>query len=157
MGRCRRLDSHRESCGGSERHVREPAPPEFRNCERGGFKQRCRLDFDGVRDPGRVGEGDRAAVVRHAFIIGEDKANTSGLCNQIRKYTHANAGTGLDHVFGRRARTAVPGGAPNQQRKAAPVVDVMDALRKSLDATRKPVKREASERPGRKKDKYRTK
>ncbi len=56
-----------------------------------------------------------------------------------------------------RVRTAVPGGAPNQERNAAPVVDIMDALQKSLDAARKPVKSESAERPAHKKHKRRAK
>ena len=60
-------------------------------------------------------------------------------------------------VIESRAQTAVPGGAPGQQRTAAPVVDIMDALRKSLDAARKPPQSEGTGRSPRKKDKRRAK
>ena len=60
-------------------------------------------------------------------------------------------------VIENRASTAVPGGASDQQRKAAPVVDIMDALRKSLEAARKPAQSETSGRVPKKKDKRRTK
>jgi DNA end-binding protein Ku len=53
----------------------------------------------------------------------------------------------------RRAPTAVPGAGSNQQRKTAPVVDIMDALRRSLDAARKPPQSEGTGRSPRKKDK----
>jgi non-homologous end joining protein Ku len=56
-----------------------------------------------------------------------------------------------------RTQTAVPGGAAGPQRNAAPVVDIMDALRRSLDATRKPPQSEGTERSPRKKDKRRAK
>ena len=60
-------------------------------------------------------------------------------------------------VIANRAQAAVPGGAPGQQRKGAPVVDIMDALRKSLEATRKPAQSETSGRGPKKKDKRRAK
>ncbi len=56
-----------------------------------------------------------------------------------------------------RASTAVPGGAPSQQRRPAPVVDILDALEKSLKVAPKPPKSEAAERRARKKQKGRTK
>ncbi len=56
-----------------------------------------------------------------------------------------------------RTRAAVPGSAPGQQRKSAPVVDIMDALRKSLEATRKPAQSETAGRTPKKKDKRRAK
>jgi non-homologous end joining protein Ku len=56
-------------------------------------------------------------------------------------------------VVEHRAPAAVPGAAPGQQRTAAPVVDIMDALRKSLDAVRKPPRSESGGRSPRKKDK----
>jgi DNA end-binding protein Ku len=56
-----------------------------------------------------------------------------------------------------RAATAVPGGAAQERRKGAPVVDIVDALRKSLDAVRKPAHREVSGRGPGKKHKRRAK
>ncbi len=56
-----------------------------------------------------------------------------------------------------RSRAAVPGSVPNQERKGAPVVDMMDALRKSLEAARKPAQREVSSSAPKKKDKRRAK
>jgi non-homologous end joining protein Ku len=44
-----------------------------------------------------------------------------------------------------------------EEPKRAPVVDIMDALRKSLDAVRKPAQSEVSGRAPRKKDKRRAK
>ncbi len=60
-------------------------------------------------------------------------------------------------LINERARTAVPENVSNQDRQPAPVVDIKDALRKTLDAVRKPPKGGSAERPGRKKDKRRTK
>ena len=60
-------------------------------------------------------------------------------------------------VIESRAQAAVPGSAPGQQRKGAPVVDIMHALRKSLEATRKPAQSETSGRAPKKKDKRRAK
>ncbi len=60
-------------------------------------------------------------------------------------------------VIESRAQSAVPGAAAGNQRAAAPVVDIMDALRRSLDATRKPPQSEAAGRGPRKKDKRRAK
>lgn len=60
-------------------------------------------------------------------------------------------------VIESRAQATVPGSAPGQQRKGAPVVDIMDALRKSLEATRKPAQSETSGRAPKKKDKRRAK
>jgi non-homologous end joining protein Ku len=57
----------------------------------------------------------------------------------------------------RRAQTAVPGAGSSQQRKTAPVVDIMEALRKSLEAARKPAQSEVSGRAPGKKDKRRAK
>jgi DNA end-binding protein Ku len=55
-----------------------------------------------------------------------------------------------------RASRAVPG-AQIEEPKRAPVVDIMEALRKSLDAVRKPAQSEVSRRAPRKKDKRRAK
>ena len=60
-------------------------------------------------------------------------------------------------VIESRSQSAVPGGAAGRQRAAAPVVDIMDALRRSLDATRKPPQTEKAGQPPRKKDKRRAK
>jgi DNA end-binding protein Ku len=60
-------------------------------------------------------------------------------------------------VIENRAQTAVPGGAAGPQRTGAPVVDIMDALRKSLDVVRKPAQSEGTGRAPRKKDKRRAK
>ncbi len=56
-----------------------------------------------------------------------------------------------------RARMAVPENVSDHDRQPAPVVDIKEALRKTLDAVRKPPKGEPAGRPGRKKDKRRTK
>lgn len=54
-----------------------------------------------------------------------------------------------------RASTSVPGGAPS--RSPAPVVDILEALEKSLEAAPEPPKGETAERRTRKKGKGRTK
>ena len=56
-----------------------------------------------------------------------------------------------------RAATAVPAAAPNESRQAAPVVDIMEALRQSLAAARKPARSEPSSRPGPRKERRRAK
>ncbi len=55
-----------------------------------------------------------------------------------------------------RAGTAVPESAPNQERNA-PVVNILDALRKSLDEIRTPAKSESPKQSSRKRDKHRPK
>lgn len=55
------------------------------------------------------------------------------------------------------SRATVPGRDAGPQRAAAPVVDIMDALRRSLDATRKPPQAEKAGQTEKKKDKRRAK
>jgi DNA end-binding protein Ku len=61
------------------------------------------------------------------------------------------------NIIESRTQTAVPGRDAASQRAAAPVVDIMDALRKSLDATRKPPAAESAGGSLGKKDKRRAK
>ncbi len=54
-----------------------------------------------------------------------------------------------------RAPTAVPDSAPGEPRPAAPVLNIKDALQKSLDEVRKPPQTEPGGRPPRRKHKRR--
>ncbi len=63
----------------------------------------------------------------------------------------------LRELIESRAATAAPSGPPSEPRKTAPVVDMMEALRKSLAAARKPAQSERAARPATKKDRRRAK